>query len=152
VLTLVHAAQRRQRARAQTRCLGDLLEQPFGAVEQARAQIVLRQRKQRLLAVLGRKLLARQQVLMDADGALHLAAAAVQRAEREVRLDGVGARIQKLQEHVEGAVRLLGDEVVEACQVVGMELAEAPGPALAPAEVAGEHADHQRGHDQEPGE
>jgi hypothetical protein len=71
------------------------------------------------------------------------------RAEREVRLDGVRARIHQLQEHVERAVGLLGDEVIETGEIVGMELADAPGavapgqppPVLAPAEVAGENAD-----------
>ena len=114
VLALVHPAQRIERARAQPRNLAHLLEQPFRAIEQSRAQIILREREQRLLAVLGRKPLARQQILMNADGALDLAAPAIERAECEMGLDGVRIRIHELEEHVERPVGLLGDEIIEA--------------------------------------
>ena len=107
--------------------------------------------------MLGCELVPGQQVLMNADGALDLAAPAIQRTEREMRLDGVRARIQKPQEHVERAVGLLADEVIEPGEIVGMELAEATGadapcPAPAPAEMAGQNAEHQRRQYQQPGE
>ena len=81
---------------------------------------------------------------MDADGPLDLAAAPVERAEREMSLDGIGVGIHQLQEHVERPVGLLGDEVVEAGQIIGMQFAEGGGPALSPTEVSGEYADDQR--------
>ena len=63
---------------------------------------------------------------MNADGTLDLAAPAIERAEREVRLDGVRVRIHELQEHVERAIGLLGDEVIEPGEIVRMKFAERP--------------------------
>ena len=60
MLTLVDAAQRGERAGAQSRHLAHLEEKLLGPVEKSGAQIILSEREQRLLAVLGRKLLARQ--------------------------------------------------------------------------------------------
>ncbi len=162
VLALVYAAQCAERTGAQPRRLGDFLEQSFRAIEHSRPQIILRERKQRLLAMLGRQLIPREQVLMNADGALDLAAPAIQRAEREMRLDRVRARVEKLQKHVERAVGLLGHEIVQPGEIVRMELAEAAGvdapqtpaagPSFAPAEMAGEDAEHQCRQYQQPGD
>ena len=60
VLALVDAAQRIERARAQPRDLADLLKQTLRAVEQPGPQIILRQREQRLLAMLRRQHIARE--------------------------------------------------------------------------------------------
>ena len=61
---------------------------------------------------------------MDADRALDLAAPPIQRAEREMGLDGVRVRIHQLEEHVERPVGLLGDEIIEPGEIVRMQLAE----------------------------
>ena len=150
VLALVDAAQRGERAGAQARHFAHLLKELLGPIEKPGAQVILCKREQCLLAMLGRERLARQKILVDADGALDLAAAPIERAEREMRLDGVRIRIHELQEHVERPVGLLGDEIVETGEIVGMELAERPRPALAPAEMPRENSDDQRRQDQEP--
>ena len=69
VLALVHAAERLERARAQPRRLGHLFEESLRAIEQSRAQVVLSEREQRLLTMLGGEFLPGEQVLMDADRA-----------------------------------------------------------------------------------
>ena len=73
---------------------------------------------------------------MDADGALDLAAPPIERAEREMRLDGVRIRVHELQEHVERPVGLLGDEIVEPGEIVRMELAERRAASVCPSRNA----------------
>ena len=125
MLPLVHAAQRIQRAGAQPRHFADLLKQPLGPIKHAGAQIILRQRQQRLFAMLRGQFLARQQILMNADRALDFAAPPIQRPQRKMRLDGLGVGIHQLQEHVERPIGLLGDQVIEAGQVIRMQFAQA---------------------------
>jgi hypothetical protein len=60
MLPLVDQAQRIERAGAQARDLADLLKQSFRAVEETCAQIILRKREQRLLAMFGGQGGARQ--------------------------------------------------------------------------------------------
>ena len=132
MLPLVDAAQRIERAGAQPRNLAHLVEQSLRAVEESRAQVILREREQRLLAMFGRQRIARQKILMDADGALDFAAPAVQRAEREVGLDGVGIRVHELQEHVERPIGLLGDEIVESGEIIRMQFAEGRAASACP--------------------
>jgi len=129
-----------------------LLKQAFRPVEQARAQVVLRQPEERLLAVLGSQPDARQEILVDADGALDLAAPSIQGAQGKMRLYGVRIRVHELQEHVERPVGLLGDEVIESGQIVRVQLAQGTGPALSPAEVAGQYPQHQGRDHQNPSE
>ena len=81
---------------------------------------------------------------MNANGALDFTAPAIQSPERKVGLDGIGVRIHELQEHVERPIGLLGDEIIEPGEIVGMQFAERHRPALAPAEVTGEDAQNQR--------
>ena len=100
--------------------------------------------------MLGSERVSRQQRLVDADRALDLAAAAVERAQGKMRLEGVGVGIHELEEHVERPIGLLGDEIIESGEVVGMELAERHRPAPSPAEVSGENADDQRPDDERP--
>ena len=73
LLPFVHPAEGGQRARAQSRHLADPLEQSLGAVQHTRAQVILREREQRLFAMLGGEGRAIQQGLVNSDRALHLA-------------------------------------------------------------------------------
>ncbi len=66
-----------------------------------------------------------------------------ERTQSEMSLDGVGVGLHQLQEHVERPVGLLGHEVVEAGQIVGMQLLEGGGPALAPTEMPGQYSEDQ---------
>ena len=99
------------------------MEQSLRAIQQSRAQVILRQREQRLFAMLRRQRLARQQILVNPDGALHLAAAAVQGAQREMGFDGVRIGVHELQEHVERPVGLLRDEIIEARKIIRVQFA-----------------------------
>ncbi len=71
-------------------------------------------------------------------------APAIQGPQREVRLDRIGVRVHELQKHVERPIGLLGDEIIESGEIVGMQFAKRSRPALAPAEVTGENAENQR--------
>ena len=82
--------------------------------------------------------------------AFHFSPTAVQRTQCEMRLDGVRVGVHQLQEHVERAVGLLGNEVIESGQIVGVQFAEGGGPAFAPAEMPGKDAEDQRRNDQNP--
>ena len=141
LLPFVHPAEGGQRARAQSRHLADPLEQSLGAVQHTRAQVILREREQRLFAMLGGEGRAIQQGLVNSDRALHLAAPAVQGAQRKMRFDRFRVGVHDLQEHVERPVGLLVDEVVEAGEVIRMQLGLHLQPALAPAEVSGQYPD-----------
>ena len=152
VLALVDASKRNEGARAQPGDFAHLEQQPFRAIEQAGAQVILREREQCLLPMLAQQRLTREKILVYADRALDLAAPPIQSAEREVGLDGVRIRIHQLEEHVERPVGLLGDEEVEAGEIIRMQFAEGPGPASAPAEMPREDPDDEGGHgDQRPG-
>ena len=95
----------------------ELLQCGLGAVEQAGAQEVLRQRVLRAVAVGAAQVAAAQQVLVHAHRALVFAAAAEQVAEREVQLLRVGVVLHRLDEGVDGLVLLLVQQEVEAAEV-----------------------------------
>jgi hypothetical protein len=59
-----------------------------------------------VVALVHRQVRAAQQVLVDADRAVRLAAAAKQVAEREVQLDRLGVELGDLDERVDRLVRL----------------------------------------------
>ncbi len=96
--------------------------------------------------------LARQKILMNANGALDFTAPAVQGTQRQVSFDGVGVGIHEPQKHVERPIGLLGDEIIESGEIIGMQFAERSRPAFTPAEVPGENAHDQRRHDGGPGQ
>ena len=62
-------------------------EHVLGAVEQPRLQVVLSEFEQRVQPLLLAQVGAVEQVLVHADGAIGLAAAAEQAAQREMQLD-----------------------------------------------------------------
>jgi hypothetical protein len=109
------------------------LEDLLRAVEHARLQVVLRERESRLLALAGFQRLPGGDVLVHLDRAVHLAAAAIEAAEREVRLDRVVVELDGSQEGLERTVRLLVDQEVDARHVVAAQslLADVAGARLA---------------------
>ena len=72
-----------------------------------------------------RQIRSRDQVLMHADRAIDLAAAAEQVAERQMRLDRVAVEFGELQEHLDRLVRLLVQQVIQAAEVARRQLADA---------------------------
>ena len=109
------------------------LEDLLGAVEHAGLQVVLRKRETRLFALRRLERLARRDVLVDLDRAVHLAAAPIQAAEREMRLDRVAVEFGRAQERLERAVRLLVDQEIHAGEVIAAQplLADRARPRLA---------------------
>src|SRR5690606_4138982 len=86
-LLLVDAAQALQRLDLVARALREAHEKLLGAVQEPGMEIVLRQREQRLVPLLCREVRASDDVLVNANGTVDLAAPPEQAAEREVRLD-----------------------------------------------------------------
>src|SRR4051812_32847756 len=73
-------------------------------------------------------------MLVHADRAIDLAAAAKQIAERKMRLDRVAVDLRELEEHLDRLVLLLVQKVIEAAEIVRRKLADArAGRALAAA-------------------
>ena len=109
------------------------LEDLLGAVQHAGLQVVLRERESRLLALARLERLARRDVLVDLDRAVHLAAAAIEAPEREMRLDRVIVQLCCAQEGLQRPVRLLVDQEVHAGEVVAAQalLADGARPRLA---------------------
>ncbi|MNS76524.1 hypothetical protein D3C72_1100730 [compost metagenome] len=103
--------RRRVRARHQP------AQRLLGAVEQSGAQEVLAQFIERVLALGLGQVRARGQVLMDADRALGLAPAAEQRAQRKVEFGGFRVEPGHLDEGVDGLVRLLVEQEIEALEI-----------------------------------
>jgi hypothetical protein len=112
---------------------GERLEDLLGAVEEPGLQVILRERKSRLLALRGLERLARRDVLVDLDRTVNLAAPTVEAAERKVGLDRVVVQLRRAQERLQRAVRLLVDEEIDPRQVIAAQplLADRAGPRLA---------------------
>jgi hypothetical protein len=94
-----------------------LREMLFGAVEQSRLQVVLRELEDRLPALHRLQVRALGQVLMHADGALDFAPAPEQAPQREMQLDGLRVDLHHFDEGLDRLVRLLVQEKVEALEV-----------------------------------
>ncbi len=116
------------------------------AVEQAGLHEVLRQRVLGAFALAGGQVGALEQVLVHAHGALVLAAAAEQVAEREVQLGGVGVVLHRLDEGVDRLVVLLVEQQVQAL-VVGLGRLLLLALPLAQVEARGQPAERE-GHRQ----
>ncbi len=99
---------------------GELLEQLLGAVHEAGARVIEREREGRLVAAaLAAAVLA--QPRMDGDRAVDLAAAAEQAPERELDLRGIAVRLGHAREDLGGMVEAIVDQVVEADVVVARQ-------------------------------
>ena len=92
-----------------------------GAVEQAGLHVVLAQLQQGLGALLRLQAGLGNDVLVEADGAVDLAAAAEQAAQRHVGLHRVLVDLGQFQEHLDGLVGLLVEEVVQALEILVAE-------------------------------
>ena len=61
---------------------------------------------------------ARDEILMDAYGAIDLTAAAKSIAERQVRFDGLLLDLENLQEYLDRLVGTVFEEIIQPAQVV----------------------------------
>jgi hypothetical protein len=86
----------------------------FGAVQQAGLQVIHAQLILRMLLLLLRQVGTRQQVLVHADRALGLAAAAEQIAQREVHIGRFRVQPHDLDEGIDGLVGLLVEQEIQA--------------------------------------
>ncbi len=122
---------------------GERLVGAFGAVEQARLEIVLGQAVLGLVALALGQVGAAEQVLVDAHRALVFATPAKQVAEREVELRGVGVLLHGLDEGIDRLVVLLVEEQVQAL-VVDLLRALQLAPSLARVPARGDPAERER--------
>ena len=102
----------------------EVAEHRLGAIEQARAHVVLAQREQRLHLLLVAQVRALHQGLVQADRAVDFAAAAEQVAERDLGLEGVLVEFGDVQEQLDRLVRLLVEQVVQAAEIGGRQPAD----------------------------
>src|SRR5690606_4772828 len=96
----------------------ELREQRLRSIEKPCAEIVLGEREQRLVTLRLAQPRPRNKVLMHADRAVHLAAAAKQVPEREVRLERLVIDLRHLDEQLERLVRLAVQDEIEAANIV----------------------------------
>ena len=92
-------------------------KQVLGTVEQTGAHVVLPQFQQRLGALFPGQGGTCNQVLVDADGALDLATAPKQIAERQMSLDSITVHLEHLDEGIDRLVRLFIQQMVETAEV-----------------------------------
>ena len=132
--TLVDGQQRQPRLVLVARAF-ELLQCGLGAVEQAGAQEVLRQRVLGAIAVVAAQVAAAEQMLVHPHGALVLATPPEEVAQREVQLLRVGIVLHRLDEGIDGLVLLLVQQEVEAAKV-GLGCLPVLEPQLAQVEAA----------------
>lgn len=151
LLALEDLQQRAARLHA-VRGIDQALEGFLGAVQQAGLQVVHAQFILGVRFLLGRQVRARQQVLVHADGALGLAAAAEQVAQREVHIGRFRVQAHDLDEGVDGLVRLVVQEEVQALEIAARQAARL-GHQLADVHPRGDPAQaEENGHAQQPPE
>src|SRR3989344_5656756 len=115
--------------------LGEFQKQVLGTVEKTGLEIILPEFHQRVTTLFLVERGPRDQVLVNADGALDFAAAAEQVSQRQVRLHGIRIDFQHPNEHFDCLVRLLIQQEIEAREIGGREIEGFPC-APAPAGVA----------------
>ena len=96
------------------RGIAQFCQQRLGSIEQSGTEVIFGQRKLRLLVTLALQVGTVHQIAMDADGALHFAPLAEQLAQSEMGLDGVVVQFSCAGEGLEGAVRLLLQQELQA--------------------------------------
>ena len=121
LLLLVNTSQVFKCLNLVARPLRESCEQFCRAVEKSGSQIVLRQREQRLVPLLGGEIGPRNNVLVNTDCAIHLAPAPEQATQRKVGLDGLVVDPHHFQKVFESLVCLLIEEKIEAFQIVDIE-------------------------------
>jgi uncharacterized protein YhaN len=121
---LVDADQVLERLRRTHVQAHQVAEDRLGAIEQARAHVVLAQREQRLHLLLVGKIGALHQRLVQADRAIDFTAATEQMAQRDLRLERVLVELGDAQEDFDRLVGLLVEQVVQAAEVRGRQAAD----------------------------
>ena len=149
VLRLVDADQRAQRRQGVASVL-ELLETALGAIEHAGLQEVLGQFVLRVLALGGRQIGSVQEALVHTDGALHLAAAPEQAAQREVQFGRLGIELGDLDKGVDGSVRLFIEQEIQPAKI-GIRQAAGFTQHLPDVETRGQPAEReQHRHENQP--
>src|SRR5690606_40895940 len=111
--------------------------------------VVLAQRQQRLDLLLVRQVRPLHQRLVQADGAVDLAAATEQVPQRDLGFERVLVQLGNVQEQLDRLVRLFVEQVVEATEVRGGQLADL-AVAMPLAAAAADHpAAERRGRQQQ---
>ena len=100
-------------------------QQLFRTIEQPGSEVVARQLEFGERPVLGRQMRAIEQVLMDADGLVELAASAHDRTERQMRIDSGLAGRQRVDESIDREIGSVVEQVVDALIVVTTQVADA---------------------------
>ena len=121
---LVDADQVLERLRCAHVEAHEVAEHGLGAIEQARAHVVLAEREQRLHLLLVRQVGPLHERLVQADRAIDFAAAAEQMPERDLRLERVLVEFGDAQEHLDRLVGLLVEQVVQAAEIRGRQAAD----------------------------
>ena len=106
--------------------------------DQQRCHVVLAEFEQSDGLLLLAQARARDQVLVDADRTIDLAAPAEQVAEGEVGFHRIAIDVGELEEYLDRLVLLFVEQVVEAAEIAGRQLADAR-PRLALAATPAEH-------------
>ncbi len=104
VLQFVNAHEQRERRGRIAAAVGELQQQLLRAVVQAGTDVVARQLGHRRVAIAQVDAGAVDEVLVHADGAVHLAPPPIEAAEREVRVDGLVVVGREAEEHLERAL------------------------------------------------
>ncbi len=111
-----------QRLHAVIPAVGKLAKKILGAIEKPGAQVVMSELEQRLAALPALQVRPRNQVLVNADGAIDLAAATIEISEREMGLDGLAVDLENLDEGLDGLIGLLVEKVVDALEIVRTQI------------------------------
>src|SRR5581483_597594 len=149
LLVLLDADQVAPRGRHVRVHRDEVAEQRLGTNEQAGAHVVLAELEQGDRLFFVAQIGPRDEVLVHADRSIDLAAAAKEIAERQVRLDRVAVELGELQEHFDGLVRLLVEQIIEAAEVAGGKLTDADTPRTLAAAPADEPARERREREQQ---
>src|SRR5690606_11426826 len=120
-LALVDVDEFLERGFRERRAVDELGKKLLGAVEEPGAEVVLGEREHGLMPLRVVQVRTREQVLVDANRTLDLAAAPEQVPEREVRLERVLVDLCHLHEQLERLVRLPVQDEVETADVVGAD-------------------------------
>ena len=121
---------------------GELLEHALGAVHEAGALVVERERERRLVAQPRPALIAQARV--NGDRAIDLAAPAEQAPESELDLRGIALGFRHAREDLGGVIEAVVDEVIEADVIIARQ-AHGAGGAVAAAEKPGREAHQDEG-------
>ena len=131
------------------RAVVEVGEELLGAVVEARAEVVLGEGKDGLMALGLVQIRPREQILMDANRSLDFAAAPEQVTERKVRLERLVVDFGHLDEQLERFIGLAAQHEIQAANIVGTDPRRRVPVAVA---VDLECKADRRGHDDDRGE